>query len=290
MPIITEQYSNPQWGFMHGFNGDGAVPPSDQFTGWKSLDDKRKAQASFREAMLAADDAVQAAARDMPGVFDSLATLGFTPLWAVNLLARDTQARIKQQVGDVLAQWNLAMKSAYIPMSAQGVIGEGADLRSATPDDMKKLLNIMSRQVTTVQDAVQLSNETTNKHLLLTAVAKTVGEIIELFNKFFQASKNAAGAIADIAGTISGWLPVIVVAAIVIPFGINAYLKYKEGGTDAALRYTSESIKSGREAAADAARKAAAAAKKAAAAYASGGASLALQGNRRSRMARRRRR
>ena len=111
------------------------------------------------------------------------------------------------------------------------------------------------------------------------ALAKTLADVGQALIDAAKAAADAAKKGAEGVGFFARNWVWIVGAAILVPFGIRAYLAYKEGGSKGALRYTAEGIERGRGRVADAGK----AAVKAGASAASGGAISGLRKRRRRR-------
>jgi hypothetical protein len=116
-------------------------------------------------------------------------------------------------------------------------------------------------------------------------LANLFTELFSFFNlrySFAKAAAEAAKKGAEGVGFFARNWVWIVGAAILVPFGIRAFLAYKEGGTKGALRYTAEGIERGRGRVADAGK----AVVKAGASVASGGALRGMSKSRRKRRSR----
>ena len=250
MPIMTERYSNPRWGFLDGL---GAVPPTDQFAGWPSLEAKRAAQEELKKSIRAADAAIYGAARNAPGIWEKLKGFVISPL--TSFLSAENRDRVAEAIDSRVAQWEL-FKNTLWEAANQGTITADGVTRSLSPDEAKRLLTLISRQITLMQDAVGLSNSVTVGALLQTAAKGNVEGIIEKFNKAAETLKAALDALLAILKGLSDaarkggewleYLPYIVVAAIVLPFAFRAFSSYKKGGVTAAADYAAGAIETGR--------------------------------------------
>jgi hypothetical protein len=252
MPIVNTREGNPRWGYLDGL-GAADVPPTDQFVGWPDLAAKRTVQSEIRKSILAADEAIYGAAKNAPGIWEKLKGFVISPL--TSFLSADTRNRVALAVRDRVDQWELFKKTLW-EAANQGTITADGVTRSMTPDEAKRLLNLISRQIVLMQDAVELSNSVTVGALLQTAAKSTVEGILERFKKAGDTVNAALDAImallkgaAEIVKKAGEWLeylPYIVVGAIVLPFAFRAFSSYKKGGATAAADYAAGAIEAGR--------------------------------------------
>jgi hypothetical protein len=266
MPIVNTREGDPRWGYLQGLGAAAAVPPTDQFAGWPSLEAKRAAQEEIKKSIRAADEAIYGAARNAPGIWEKLKGFVISPL--TSFLSADTRNRVAMAVRDRVDQWELFKKTLWEAANHGTITADGV-ARSMTPDEAKRLLNVISRQIVLMQDAVELSNSVTVGALLQTAAKSTVEGILERFKKAGDTVNAALDAIMALlkgaaetvkkAGEWLEYLPYILVGGIVLFYVVPTVLKARREGSaglEADLRAGRSRIESGARAAGSAAVKA----------------------------------
>lgn len=262
MPIITEKYSNPQWGFLNGLGAPIPYKTAEE-AGWPSVDALKQAQEELKKSIIAADKAIYTANNAMPGIWAAITSYISPGSVLIAFMSSSTRENIKRGAADQLYSWEQG-KKLYWEAANHGTITANGVTRVMTPTEAANMVNLMSRQVVTFQEVVQLANDTTVDALYKTAAKSLVENVIAGFKAALDTLGLALEAINSLArggATAVKWLPWLIVGAIVIPFGLRAFGAYKKGGVTAAADYSAGAIESGRSAAANAA---AAAAKKAA--------------------------
>jgi hypothetical protein len=302
MPVIPykKTVDIDTYGVFAGF-GAAPVAPTDQFTGWPSLEAKRAGQAEVKKAILAADKAIYGAYDKMPGIFSTLIGFSLPMGGVVAVLSSSVRDQIQQSANDQAAQWELAKKTLW-EVANFGTITVDGQARSVTPDEMAKLVGIISKQIVNMQGALELANDTTVTALLKSAAADLISGIITVLNKAKDTVLEAINAILDIAkgglgaaGFLGRNWPWLLLGGIgifyVLPTLTKTARAYRGGGFDAGSAALEEDIRAAREKAAAGARSAASGAvsvgKKAAALY-TGNPALLMAGMKRRRTRRRR--
>ncbi len=295
MPVIP--YKKTVEIDSYGYFAGLGESPTEQFTGWPTLAAKRTAQEAFKGAIVAADKAIYEAKSKMPGVFSTLAGMALPGGPLVAFLSSDVRDRISQTADDRAAQWELAKKTLW-EVGNYGTVTVDGSTRAVTPDEMKKLLGIISANIVSMQQAVELANDTTVTALLASGVRDIVAGVIEMFNKAKNVAVSALNAILDTLKTGAGavgflgknwpWLLLGGVGLFyVLPTLTKTARAYRSGGFESGSAALEEDIRTAREKAAAGARGAFSVGKKAAALY-TGNPGLLMAGMKRRRTRRRR--
>lgn len=223
---------------------------------WKSHKELADAQAGLKEAIRLADDAIYGAKSQMPSSLNQI-----------------TDFRINDAVGN----WELHKRDFWDAANNGMLAG-----RSVSPSQMITLLRLVKADIAQVQQRVELARQYTITKSLGRAVLDVVGAIAERLNAAAQAVEAIIDALLNAVKATAAainWLPILIVAAIAVPFVLRVFVAGKKGGTTAAFEAAAGQIERGRSAAWEGAKRAGGVAAKAAAAYATKGKSLAVSGS-----------
>jgi hypothetical protein len=198
MPIITEPYSNPRWGFL---NGLGAAPTDILSGSDLSAFQQQVSNLNIKVGQLIAD-------------IDSKRS------WAITGTQQgffNTMETTKQ----TLSQWY----SVGYEITSSGTIDGG----SITREQASRYLDLGGRLAQSYAEAARAISDYSPTAILKNAVLQTAGDLIETANDLFSAARGVISGAAGVAG-LTKYLPWIVVGGFIAFYIVPTIIRTKREG------------------------------------------------------------
>lgn len=227
MPIMTESYSDPRWGFLHGLGAS----PSDVLYG--ALLTQFKTEISTLAAKT------------------GLAIKQFTS--QVYVPVTSAQRAILENLQNqrvTLQSWMDTVEEAV----RNGTIGG----QPITGEKAAKLSEMAGKLVNNYADGVQAMAQYSPTSILKNALVSVASDLAQIANALFDLARKIIKALADVGGGVADtvgllkYLPYVVVGGAVLFFVVPAVLRYRregEAGLEAELRAGAGAVGRGAKAA-----------------------------------------